>query len=207
MIKQPLCYFVHIPKTAGEVFKRNIETSLRQDQFIRTSFSYDEPFFNIHTQQEEFLKNHDYCYITFFREPSARTVSLYQELGVHCFDADRNASTPFITLDMLDRQTLAKLREINAHDHLLYQLALEENRGFKAKTPQFISTVHMMQKKKKRQLQRKKVKKPFLALFNKFSNLIKKLLKKSSWIKKLAANLPGFSPLRTRKALRKRKGN
>lgn len=111
---RPLIIFVHIPKTAGEVFKRSLEASLPRHSFVRTSFSYFEPFFNLKTRQMDFFqgKEHfvDYIrsltkeqveqircigghdsyygihelfpdaeprYVTFLREPIARTVSLY----------------------------------------------------------------------------------------------------------------------------------
>lgn len=39
--------FVHIPKTAGEVFKRNVEAAYPAGQCVRTSFSYFEPYYDI----------------------------------------------------------------------------------------------------------------------------------------------------------------
>ena len=108
-----LYVFVHIPKTAGEAFKRNIEHSLPRGRFLRSSFSYFEPYFDTRKQGMEFFRGHNYfhdyvrslspaernkiqCvgghdsyfgihtlfdkptrYITFLREPIQRTLSLY----------------------------------------------------------------------------------------------------------------------------------
>lgn len=53
----PLFVFTHIPKTAGEVFKRNIESSLSKNQVVRTSFNYHERFYNISSGQYEFYQD------------------------------------------------------------------------------------------------------------------------------------------------------
>lgn len=108
-----LYVFVHIPKTAGESFKNDVESSVHPSHFVRTSFTYQEHYFDIKAKRLKFYEGreyfekyigslnksqisqirciggHDsYCgihdlfkrpalYTTFFREPVARTISLY----------------------------------------------------------------------------------------------------------------------------------
>ncbi len=52
-----LTIFVHIPKTAGETFKRNIEASYPKDQFVRTSFTYNEPYYDIKSEKMSFYES------------------------------------------------------------------------------------------------------------------------------------------------------
>jgi len=55
-----LTIFVHIPKTAGETFKRNIEASLPRHQFIRTSFTHGEPYYDILQNKILFYQGFDH---------------------------------------------------------------------------------------------------------------------------------------------------
>jgi hypothetical protein len=110
----PLYLFAHLPKTAGETFKRNSEKSLPKGGVIRSSFTYSEPFYNLQSKKVDFFRGkahftdyiaslsneqklavkcvgghdtyfglhllfpmRDCRYITFVREPLARTLSLY----------------------------------------------------------------------------------------------------------------------------------
>lgn len=52
--------FVHIPKTAGEVFKRNIEASYSLNHFVRTSFTYCEPYYDISQKTVKFYEGKDH---------------------------------------------------------------------------------------------------------------------------------------------------
>jgi len=51
--------FPHLPKTAGEFFKCNVETNLRK-HLIRASFEHHEPFANYHTKQTDFYRGRDH---------------------------------------------------------------------------------------------------------------------------------------------------
>ena len=55
---QDLFIFAHIPKTSGEVMKRNIEQSLPKNAMIRTSYEYFEPYFDIIHNKNEFYNGH-----------------------------------------------------------------------------------------------------------------------------------------------------
>lgn len=57
---QDLQIFVHIPKTAGEVFKRNIESSLPPSQFVRTSFTFLEHYYDIKAKEIKFYKGEEH---------------------------------------------------------------------------------------------------------------------------------------------------
>jgi len=56
MTTATLAIFVHIPKTAGEGFKRNIEASYSRNHFIRTSFTHFEPYYDIGQKKVKFYE-------------------------------------------------------------------------------------------------------------------------------------------------------
>jgi hypothetical protein len=56
MNKQNLYLFLHIPKTSGETFKCNIEDTLSQNAVIRSSFTYNEEYFDFRVQKKVFFQ-------------------------------------------------------------------------------------------------------------------------------------------------------
>lgn len=59
MTDHNLFIFVHVPKTSGEVIKRNIERSLPKNAMIRTSYEHYEPYFDITKKKDDFYRGHD----------------------------------------------------------------------------------------------------------------------------------------------------
>lgn len=58
-IEDNLCIFLHIPKTSGEVIKRNIERTLSKEAVVRTSYEYFESYFNIVEKVNSFYGGRD----------------------------------------------------------------------------------------------------------------------------------------------------
>ena len=54
-MNKALTILVHIPKTAGETFKHNVEKCLPPDQFLRTSFNYSEPYYDMQEKKIKFF--------------------------------------------------------------------------------------------------------------------------------------------------------
>lgn len=135
--------FVHIPKTAGERVKRNIEASLPQKSFIHANFSHFAHYYNINNKKKEFCKGEEHfveyinsltaqqkekirCvgghdsyygiheffkhqprYLIFFRDPIARTISLYNYERTIC----KSYSDKKYPLNMRQEKALQRIRE------------------------------------------------------------------------------------------------
>ena len=102
---------------------------------------------NNQTMQEEALDKFHFIGITEKYDEDA--FFLYHEMGVGKFDFDPHASTPFLRLNDLNKQTINRMEEINAADASLYEAALRKNEEFKKRHPYFYKAV------KKKQVQHK----------------------------------------------------
>jgi hypothetical protein len=107
MADNNLFIFVHIPKTSGEVIKRNIERSLPEHAMIRTSYEHFESYFDITKNENNFYtgSEHFHRYVTSLSDKQKNRIKLLaghnSYYGIHEFFPHKAMYATFLRQPLL----------------------------------------------------------------------------------------------------------